>query len=67
MTLSSSNFLNDKILDKSKQISEAYNVDQTTLKTMIRSNPGIILLNKGTVISKFHWRDAPNNWDEYIN
>ena len=67
LTLSSSNFLNDKILDKSKQISEAYNVDQTTLKTMIRSNPGIILLNKGTVISKFHWRDAPNNWDEYIN
>jgi hypothetical protein len=67
LTLSSSNFLNDKISDKSKQISEAYNVDQTTLKTMIRSNPGIILLNKGTVISKFHWRDAPNNWDEYID
>jgi len=66
LTLSSSNFLNNQIFDKSKQISVPYNVDQTTLKTMIRSNPGIILLKKGNVISKFHWRDAPNNWDEYI-
>ena len=67
LTLSSSNFLNNQILDKSKQISKTYNVDQTTLKTMIRSNPGIIFLKKGNVISKFHWRDAPNNWDEYID
>lgn len=32
--------------------------DETTLKTMIRSNPGIMILNKGTVVEKKNWRDA---------
>ena len=67
LTLSSSKFSNNQISDQSKQIFETYNVDQTTLKTMIRSNPGIILLKEGSVISKFHWRDAPKNWHEYID
>jgi uncharacterized membrane protein YphA (DoxX/SURF4 family) len=31
--------------------------DETTLKTMIRANPGIIILNKGTVVEKKNWRD----------
>jgi uncharacterized membrane protein YphA (DoxX/SURF4 family) len=31
--------------------------DETTLKTMIRSNPGIMILNKGTVVEKKNWRD----------
>ncbi len=31
--------------------------DETTLKTMIRANPGIIILNKGTVIEKKNWTD----------
>ena len=35
-------------------------VDQTTLKTIVRSNPGIIVLDKGVVIDKFHWRNAPS-------
>ncbi len=34
-----------------------YMTDQTTLKTMIRSNPGIIELHKGTVVKKIAWRD----------
>ncbi len=34
-----------------------YLTDETTLKTMIRSNPGIILLKKGTVAKKMSWRD----------
>ncbi len=34
-----------------------YLTDQTTLKTMIRSNPGIIQLKKGTVVDKKAWRD----------
>ncbi len=34
-----------------------YLTDQTTLKTMIRSNPGIIRLEKGTVVEKKAWRD----------
>lgn len=31
--------------------------DETTLKTMIRSNPGIMILNKGTVTQKKNWVD----------
>ena len=35
-------------------------VDATVLKTMIRSNPGVLLLKHGTVIGKYNWRDLPN-------
>ncbi len=37
-----------------------YFADGTVLETMIRSNPGIILLNEGTVIGKWHHRDTPD-------
>jgi hypothetical protein len=33
--------------------------DETTLKTMVRSNPGWVVLNKGTVIKKYHYNDSP--------
>lgn len=32
--------------------------DETTLKTMIRANPGVIILNKGTVTQKKNWADV---------
>jgi uncharacterized membrane protein YphA (DoxX/SURF4 family) len=35
-----------------------YYVDATVLKTMIRSNPGLIYLNDGVVIDKWHYNSA---------
>lgn len=36
-----------------------YFTDETTLKTMVRSNPGLILLQKGTIEGKWHYNDFP--------
>jgi len=35
-----------------------YFCDETTLKTIVRSNPGILELQKGTITQKLHWNDA---------
>ena len=35
-------------------------VDQITLKTMIRNNPGVFALQKGTVMGKFHDNPIPD-------
>lgn len=51
--------------DEIKDIKEKYNLnfdfvgmDDITVKTIIRSNPGLLTLHKGTVTQKAHWNDA---------
>jgi hypothetical protein len=36
------------------------NTDETTLKTIVRANPGIVWLKKGVVFKKWHYNDLPD-------
>ena len=40
-----------------------YIVDETALKSMVRANPGLLLLKNGVVLAKWHWRDIPEYKD----
>ena len=38
-----------------------YTTDETTLKTMIRSNPGLMLIKEGSVLGNWHFRNIPDD------
>ncbi|GJH39997.1 hypothetical protein RCZ04_05470 [Capnocytophaga sp. HP1101] len=51
-------------LDEADKVKTAYHLpfdfylnDGTTLKTVIRSNPGIVVIHKGTIVDKKHYND----------
>jgi uncharacterized membrane protein YphA (DoxX/SURF4 family) len=38
---------------------EFFNCDEITLKTIVRSNPGLIVIKEGTILGKWHYNDFP--------
>ncbi len=61
ITLTSSNIALVKEFKKNNKFdSEFYFSDDTSLKAIIRANPGLILLKKGKVLDKWHFNDIPS-------
>jgi hypothetical protein len=47
----------DKIIEEYNLGFEFYFTDETTLKTIVRSNPGLLTLERGTITQKVHYND----------
>lgn len=45
---------------QNKLVMEVFNADGVPLKSMIRSNPGLLLLKDGVVINKWHFHTLPS-------
>lgn len=45
---------------KNSSQTEVFYADATVLKTMIRSNPGLMLFHRGVVVKKWHHNDFPD-------
>ncbi|SHN16837.1 Uncharacterized membrane protein YphA, DoxX/SURF4 family [Cyclobacterium lianum] len=37
-----------------------YMADATVVKTIVRSNPGLVFLEEGTILAKYHYRNTPD-------
>lgn len=55
----------DKLRHEYQNMFDYYFCDGTTLKTIIRSNPGLVMLQHGTVVDKWHFNDFPQFDDIY--
>ena len=42
-----------------KLVTEIFYADGVPLKTMVRANPGLLLLKNGTIINKWHYHSVP--------
>lgn len=53
----------DEINELKKEVPlafEIYTADEITLKTIVRSNPGLLMLNDATIIGKWHYNNLPD-------
>lgn len=50
----------EKFIKKNNLFSEVFYADAVPLKSMVRANPGILLLKNGVVINKWHFHNVPN-------
>lgn len=59
----------EKFAKKNDHTFDFYACDEITLKTIIRSNPGLVLTRKGIILDKWHRNDIPKfdkiDFDEY--
>ncbi len=46
-------------------VAEIYYADGVPLKSMVRANPGVMLLKKGTIINKWHYHSLPK-YDDLV-
>lgn len=49
----------EKFIKKNNLFSEVFYADAVPLKSMVRANPGILLLKNGVVIKKWHFHNVP--------
>lgn len=59
LTASSDQAVNDFMV-KTGLAFDFYNTDEITLKTIIRSNPGLVLIKGGTILNKWNINDIPD-------
>jgi hypothetical protein len=56
---SSTDEINQLVQSRSWQI-KSYQGDATVIKTIMRSNPGTMILSDGVVVKKYHYRNTPS-------
>ncbi len=52
--------LTQQLIDEKELNFDFYFTDETTLKTIVRSNPGVLVVEKGTIVQKVHFNDLDN-------
>lgn len=50
----------EKFIKKNNLFSEVFYADAVPLKSMVRANPGVLLLKNGVVVNKWHFHNVPN-------
>jgi uncharacterized membrane protein YphA (DoxX/SURF4 family) len=55
----------EEFVKKIKLVTEIFYADAVPLKSMVRANPGVLLLKGGTVINKWHYKTLPS-YDELV-